>query len=233
MNFFFSNKLFLDALFHKGLNRNSFAELAKIPKMTVYGWNDVDNIKKREHIEAIERILGVKYEDLCVPENEPQLESNAVRLNELNPANEGTVQDHNLMWPVIGTSRGGPWISAIDDSEYPGVASEWVQAPKHVKDDNGYALRVIGDSMGPKLPEDARILVAPNLQTENGDIAVVIVANRLGDGRECCVKQVYFEGDNVRLHSLNKAYADIIVESKYVVAIHRVVQAWINMKVEF
>ena len=54
-----------------------------------------------------------------------------------------------------------------------------------------------------------------------------------GDGRECCVKQIYFEGDNVRLHSLNKAYADIIVERKYVVAIHRVVQAWINMKVEF
>ena len=229
----FSFKLFQRLLLEKELKISEFARLANIPRPTVYSWKDVDEIKNPMAINAIERILGVKYEDLCVAENEPQLESNAVRLNELNPANEGTVQDHNLMWPVIGTSRGGPWISAIDDSEYPGVASEWVQAPKHVKDDNGYALRVIGDSMEPKLPEDARILVAPNLQPENGDIAVVIVANRLGDGRECCVKQVYFEGDNVRLHSLNKAYADIIIERKHVVAIHRVVQAWITVKEEF
>ena len=229
----FKHELFLDALFRKGFNTNTFAIASKISPGTISTWRNVKNIKKIEHRKTIERILGVKYEDLCVPENEPQLETNAVRLNELNRANEGTVQDHNKMWPVIGTSRGGPWISAIDDSEYPGVASEWVQAPKHVKDDNGYALKVIGDSMEPKLPEDARILVAPNLQPDNGDIAVVIVANRLGDGRECCVKQIYFEGDNVRLHSFNDSYADIIVERKYVVAIHRVIQAWITIKEEF
>lgn len=216
----FSNDLFLDALFRNHLNRNSFAELAKIPKMTVYGWDDVDHIKKREHIEAIERILGVKYEDLCVP-----VEENLTNTRLPEPEEDKENHDHKAEWPVVGTSAAGPQLSAVELSDYPGVADRWEAMPAGIKcpDPNGFALVIVGDSMTPRLPDGCIVFVAPNIQPVNGQVALVIIEGRAG-GRESCVKVIYDEGDNLRLHSYNEdKYPDKIIPKKYIIATYKVV----------
>ena len=223
MKKFFSPELFKDALFRNNLNRNSFAELAKIPKMTVYGWNDVDNVKKREHREAIERILGVKYEDLCVTEGEdiPTGITNTQDIESLHY--ESSVHDHRREWPVIGSSRGGPWLETIE-SGYPGISDEWVEAPHGVTDENGYALRMLGDSMIPEFPEDSIVYVSPHGEVLNGQFAVVIIESRLDDRRESCVKQVFLHPDHITLHSLNPKYPDMDIPRANVIAMHKIIE---------
>ena len=218
----FSNDLFLDALFRNHLNRNSFAELAKIPKMTVYGWDDVDHIKKREHIEAIERILHVKYEDLCVPDEEI-LSPRDLNTRPLEPEPIKKTHDHKAEWPIIGNSRGGEWLETIENG-YPGISEEWTAAPHGVIDENGYALRMLGDSMIPEFPEGSVILVSPNGEVLNGSFAVVIIESRLDDRRESCVKKVSIGKDVVTLHSLNPKYPDLTIPRSQVIAIHKIVE---------
>jgi len=230
----FSNDLFLDALFRNHLNRNSFAELAKIPKMTVYGWDDVDHIKKREHIEAIERILHVKYEDLCVPDEEI-LSPRDLNTRPLEPQRNNGIHDHKIEWPVVGTSAAGPQLSAVELSEYPGVADRWEALPEGIKcpDPNGFALVIVGDSMTPKLPDGAIVFVAPGIQPQNGEVALVIIEGRAG-GRESCVKVIYDEGDKLRLHSYNEdKYPDKRIPKKYILNTYKVIAAKYQVTLEF
>ncbi len=244
----FSNDLFLDALFRNHLNRNSFAELAKIPKMTVYGWDDVDHIKKREHIEAIERILGVKYEDLCVPASDIKVYAAQERLRRhielrkkeglanVEPVTlsgyESEEYDHDKHWPIIGSTRGGAWIENIE-SGYAGIGEGLADAPDK-KDPNGYALRVLGDSMAPKFAEGGIVLVSPNSEFISGQFAVVIIESRLGESRESCVKQVFKHKDHITLRSLNPKYKDIDIPTQEVIAIHKVIEYryWMSEKFE-
>lgn len=201
----FSPELFKNALSRNNLNRNSFAKLAKIPRMTVYSWDDVDEIKKFEHREAIEKYLHVKYDDLCVAEGE--LTTNVHPVENTTHSEE---YDHDKEWPVIGSTRGGPWLETIEESEYPGISEERVDAPPGVKDENGFALTVEGDSMEPDFPAGCRILVSPNTQPQPGQFAVVIAKTPMGN-RESCFKKIYFDGSShtVTLRSLNPAYPDI------------------------
>lgn len=226
-------KLFKQVLKANGLNIRQFALKSGINQSTVYNWNNVENVKNEEAKEAVERVLGIPYDDLCVPADLPQIQSNTVPMSSLHYAGEDKPLNHDKEWPVIGTTRGGEWIEAIEDSEYPGVCSSTIKAPDHIKDANGYALKVIGDSMIPKFPEGSTVLVSPNTQVQDGDYVVAIVENRLGDGRECCLKQIHLQDDAITLHSLNSKYKDIVVEKRFVIAIHRVVQAWITVKEEF
>jgi hypothetical protein len=65
----FSWNLFTDAIDSNRLNTNTFHIVSKISPGTISAWKNVKSIKKIEHRQAIERILGVKYDDLCVDEN--------------------------------------------------------------------------------------------------------------------------------------------------------------------
>lgn len=219
----FSYDLFLKVLFDNKLKASDFIEMSKIPQATVYAWKNVKNIKNPIYIAAIERILGVKYEDLCVPSDETvDGKTNVKRLDEIHC--EPQEYDHEKEWPIVGKTHGGPWVETIEVSEYPGDAEERVQAPEGVKDPNGFALQVEGDSMAPEFPAGCRILVSPNTQPQPGQYAVVIAKTPMGN-RESCFKKV-FPGktpDTIILRSLNPAYQDIVIPKSDIIRILPVV----------
>lgn len=230
----FSPELFKKALSRNNLNRNSFAELTKIPKMTVYGWDDVIEVKKREHREAIEKYLHVKYEDLCVPAAGIPPEG-ITNVKPIEPVSDNGIHDHKIEWPVVGTSAAGPQLSTVELSEYPGVADRWESLPEGIKcpDPNGFALVIVGDSMTPKLPDGAIVFVAPGVQPQNGEVALVIIEGRAG-GRESCVKVIYDEGDKLRLHSYNEdKYPDKRIPKKYILNTYKVIAAKYQVTLEF
>lgn len=71
------------------------------------------------------------------------------------------------------------------------------------KDPNKYALIVDGDSMEPEARAGDRIVVAPNLEAENGDLVVA----RLKETGKVLFKLYHRTGkDGVRLSSYNPAY---------------------------
>ena len=208
----FVHKLFLNALKAKGLNTNTFAIKSGISSGTIGSWKNVKHLTKPENIEKIEQILDVKYDDLCMPAELVELE----RQKNVSIIERfiGKVKEYNHAseWPLIGHTRGGPWLETIEESEYPGVSEDRVQAPEGVNDPNGFALEVNGDSMEPIFPDGCKILVSPNTQPAPGQYAVVIANTRLGN-RESCFKQIFFDEkrEKITLHSLNPKYPDIVI----------------------
>ncbi len=223
-------ELFKKALRANKLNIRKFALKAGISQSTVYNWENVKNVKDDESIEAIERILKVKYSDLCVGKDE-----SLTNVKPIEPVSDNGIHDHKIEWPVVGTSAAGPQLSAIPVSEYPGVADDWERLPEGIKcpDPNGFALVIVGDSMTPKLPDGAIVFVAPGIQPQNGEVALVIIEGRAG-GRESCVKVIYDEGDKLRLHSYNEdKYPDKRIPKKYILNTYKVIAAKYQVTLEF
>lgn len=209
---FFCFELFEKALLNKGLNERTFALQIGVSPATVNNWKHVKNIKKIQFREAIERILDVKYEDLCLNESGEPIPMYGIEQH-----------DHKKEWPLIGNSRGGEFLDVIENSEYTDYAESWEALPEGCKsiDANGFAIKLVGDSMEPKLPSGSILFISPNTQAQNGDIALVIIEGRLG--RESCVKVIYNEENQIKLHSFNSQYADKFINKKYVIAIYKVI----------
>lgn len=225
MNKIFSYDLFRKALSCKGFNTNSFSDKTKIPLGTIGCWKNVKSIKTIKYIEAIEKYLEVKYDDLCMPES-PQdspAPQKKIKSTDLRPS-----ETHKTsMWPIIGRAAGGPWVQALETSEYTTYADSYMPVSATYEDPNGYALTVVGESMAPVLPDGTEIADAPNRPARNGDIAVIFVLSEVSDQPEVCVKRFYYSGQNnesVRLVSYNPAFSEIVLPASKILKTHRVVE---------
>ena len=140
--------------------------------------------------------------------------------------------------PVIVLGRAGPEGAnpyqlrpiPVDYNQRPKVGDYWrgdgdetLTRPEDVKDITAYAVLVEGDSMLPMLKPGHRVIASPIKQVVNGDAAVV----RTRDN-QTMIKIVYFEGDFVRLASLNPAYEDLTLPMSDIDFCHAVV--WAKIK---
>jgi repressor LexA len=111
--------------------------------------------------------------------------------------------------PVLGRIAAGPMVLAVNE------ASEWVEPGQMLKVQPGdFFLPVDGDSMIEDgiLPGD-RVLIRPNIQVGNGEIAAV-AQEELGSGDYLAtLKRVYHEPGHktVRLKASNAKYEDLVV----------------------
>ena len=230
---FFNYELFNKALKAKKLNANKFAKKINVGYWVVYGWKYFDFLEPI-YQKKIEEVLKIKYETVC--SDKPQAAIyNAIRKEKLAKykqvaeekkaklANVKLVETnlHAVKWTVLGDTRGGAWLEATQNQPYDGLPLDTVDAPENVYDTEGFALKLIGDSMEPKLPNGAIIKVSPHTQWVNGDICLVVVKGRLS--LESCVKQVYKEEKHTILHSINPEYPDITIDNEYVDRIQKVV----------
>lgn len=221
----FSWDLFRQALERKGLNTSTFHDATKISPGTISAWKTVKSIKKIEHRKALEDVLEVKYDDLCVPsvKDSPESISTVIVSKDLRLSD----QHKTKLWPIIGRAAGGPWIEALETSEFTTYAESYMSVSSKYEDKNGYALTVVGNSMEPVLPEGTEIAVSPNRPARNGDVAVVFVQSDISDQAEVCVKRFYFNGannDKVRLVSYNSDYPEIVLPATKILKTHRVVE---------
>jgi SOS-response transcriptional repressor LexA len=111
---------------------------------------------------------------------------------------EAAVPVHRDVAPVVS------WASAGRGGDYFDVASYLDEVVEtDCKDPNKYALIVDGDSMEPEARAGDRIVIAPNLEPENGDLVVA----RLRETGKVLFKLYHRTGkDGVRLSSYNPAY---------------------------
>jgi repressor LexA len=104
--------------------------------------------------------------------------------------------------PVLGTIPAGPLEEAVAQTDV--LLDERQLLPVKPGD---FALQVKGDSMvGDGILEGDKVLLRPNVQAENGEIAAVIV----GDDHEATLKRVFFNERHgkVVLRASNPRYAD-------------------------
>ena len=219
---YFNWNLFLRKLDEKQLSQREFAKKSGLNSGTISNLKKTKHIYKKEIIEAIERILGVKYEDLCT--ESPGNITNVV---------PETYPKFNR-WPIVGETSAGPWISAVETSEYAGFSEEYMNVLADILDPNGFAINVAGDSMSPVIPEGSIIAVSPNAEVKNGDIAVIFVKSEISAYQcEVCVKLFHWRGAESQeavLTSYNPAYKEIILPRSSIVKLHKVVQYTVHLR---
>lgn len=121
--------------------------------------------------------------------------------------------------PVINKVAAG-YPSDFNDLDYPaGIADDYIRCPDF-HDPNGFAVRVVGDSMEPRFREGDIVLFSPVADVQSGDDCFV----RFLMPHETTFKRVFFEPDNkVRLQPRNEKYSPIIVDGKRINGLYRAI----------
>jgi SOS-response transcriptional repressor LexA len=103
--------------------------------------------------------------------------------------------------PLISWVQAGHWHEP-EDHFRPGEG-EGEPVPSSTKDENAFALRVVGNSMEPEFREGDIIIVSPNTEPVTGDFVVAKV------GGEVTFKQLHIFLNKLVLKPLNEAYEPI------------------------
>lgn len=101
--------------------------------------------------------------------------------------------------PLISLVAAGNWSESVDNFQT-GDAEQWIATTVTVKR-HTYALRVEGDSMEPKFPHGAIIIVEPEDEPRNGSYVIV-----RQNGSDATFKQLVIDGGNTYLKPLNDRY---------------------------
>lgn len=101
--------------------------------------------------------------------------------------------------PLISYVAAGLWQEAVDNFA-PGDADEWVETTIPISR-HTYALRVEGDSMEPRFPSGAIIIVEPETEPKNGSF---VIARQ--NGTEATFKQLILDGGVWFLKPVNPRY---------------------------
>lgn len=102
--------------------------------------------------------------------------------------------------PLISWTTAGRW-NEVHDPLPPGEGDEWVSTTATVGP-NSFALRVVGDSMEPKIPDGSIVIIDPAAPYSHGKI---VLAKRTND-QEATLKQLWYDGAMPRLRPLNTRY---------------------------
>lgn len=101
--------------------------------------------------------------------------------------------------PLISLVAAGNWSESVDNF-HPGDADIWIATTIQVKQ-HTYAVRVSGDSMEPKFPDGAIIIVEPDEVARNGSYVIV-----RQNGSDATFKQLVIDGGQKYLKPLNDRY---------------------------
>lgn len=118
--------------------------------------------------------------------------------------------------PVVGKAMLGPdgYFEALD---YPtGHGDGYIDMVS--SDDNAYGLKVVGNSMHPRIKNGEYVLIEPNHPYQTGDEVLV----KTIDGRAMVKEFIYLRDGQYRLDSISDGYPPIFIDETQVERIHYV-----------
>lgn len=168
---------------------DTFSELSQPEILIIY--NQLNDKRK-------EITLNFTKEQLKQQQEEANIVQGNFSINE--DSNIYKLEQHKIKHEWRGPVSAGTGEFLFEEQ------SEYVEIDENeVPDRSDFCLTVNGNSMEPIFKDGSYIFVEEKEEIPSGTIGVVIV-----DG-EAFVKRVWFEGNQARLESFNKAYKDIIV----------------------
>lgn len=110
------------------------------------------------------------------------------------------------MLPVFGSISAGTPREALTQSDVMHETPERL----YLEHERAFWLTVSGNSMNRLFPDGSLVLIDPDAEVRNGDVAVVFV-----NGDDATLKRIYHEGDSVRLHpeSYDPEYRDRVIDA--------------------
>lgn len=194
-----------------GLRPTDVSEKTKVSKATVSFWLAGTNGAKGKNLLLLAEALKCSPEWLETGKGfQPGVDANVS--GDSVPFKEGVV-------PVVGMAKLGVngYFEAIDYPVGHGDGHVLISS----SDPSAYALKVVGDSMEPRIRSGEFVLVEPNKSYVSGD--EVLVQFDDGGGQQSMIKVFMHERDGyVRLLSVNDAHQPITLDMDNVLKIHPV-----------
>lgn len=175
----------------KGWNQQELAEKIGTTQQVISRYESGDRDPKASVIAAMSSALGVTVSYLLGMDEDP----NVIQMRR-SPS-------HPM--PVVGRiAAGTPREAIYQTDETHSVPDDLWQAHS-----GGFWLIVSGNSMNRLFAEGTLVLIDPDEEVRNGDVAVVFV-----NGDDATLKRVYFDGETVRLHpeSYDPEYIDRVID---------------------
>lgn len=148
-------------------------------------------IQRTTAIPALARALRCNPHWLDTGNGEPQWDNTSNTID--GPAIRGRV-------PLISWVQAGSWGEIVDNL-HPGDAEEWIPTTARVGK-AAFALKIVGDSMAPKVPDGSIVIFDPAKNYHHGSL---ILAKRTGD-QVATFKQLWYDGSTPYLKPLNDRY---------------------------
>lgn len=172
-----------------GMTLQEVGDAMGVKQQSVSGWED-GSVPRPYRWERLARVLRTSVAELFYgkPSSETPNSRNAQIL---------TV-DFRGRVPLIGWAQTGNWLEE-HSRFHPGDAEKWL----HVTVETGqmaFALRVIGDSMEPKVPAGSVVVIDPDKALAHG----AIVLAKLDD--TYILRQYWLDGQTPYLRPLNDRY---------------------------
>lgn len=148
------------------------------------------------------------------------LEATGVGFSEFAALTESTKRPPTRGVPLLGFAQAGS-DGFFDDAGFP-AGQGWDEiAFPGLQEDGVYALEISGDSMSPVFRDGDRILVSPSIEPRRGDRVVV----KTNAGEVMAKELSRVTARTIELSSLNRDYADRVLERGDVAWIARILWA--------
>ena len=167
-----------------GLSQAELGKMAGVPQSTI---GQIENGRNKSSTKILElaNALQTTVEYLV----------NGVKTKAQGISNISATNFRTNRVPVISWVQAGNWR---DIEHYDSDDMEYVQTVKFIED--GFALRVHGDSMQPEFADGDIIVVAPHAQPENGSYVVVVQDDK------ATFKKLVYDGAKPYFKPLNPQY---------------------------
>lgn len=126
--------------------------------------------------------------------------------------------------PILNKAGAGYPAEFTDLGYPPSTTDEFISVPPGLDDPSAFAVRVVGDSMGPRYKEGDIVIFSPRADITSGDDCYVRFAagSKAGDG--ATFKRVYFDdAETIRLQPLNDRFAPTSATGEEIDSMYRAI----------
>lgn len=185
----FSNNLnkFMDI---KGITVSELSERTGIAYSTVNDWKNGKKMARGGNLQKLSDFFGINISDLTSDEHD------------LREINNLTDIGETIKIPIIGQIACGDPITADEN-----IIGYLEEPASTLSSGDLFALKTVGNSMTPTIPEGSNVIIREQPDVEDGEIAAVLV----NSDEEATLKRVKRQGDVVMLLADNPAYPPYIV----------------------
>lgn len=186
------------ARLHRGLTQQGLADRVGVSREAVRQWENDKVEPANRRLQIIAQKLDVKKAYLVGDEQ--------YKSRQLENENELSHQPLTGCVPLISWVQAGKWSEVVDNL-HPGEAEDWIPTSKNVGK-NAFALRVMGDSMEPRFPAGAIVVVDPDKEAVSGSLVVAKM------GESATFKRLLKDAGRIWLRPENQQYPAMEVDKE-------------------
>ncbi len=176
-----------DLRIKRGITQRELAEMCGVHQTAVSQWEKGRTLPDKDSLIKLSDIFGVSLDTL---------------MKKNSPVSKNSI-------PVLGYVRAGCPAEAIENIiDYEDISPEMAAKGEH------FGLKIVGDSMSPRICQDDVVIVRKQNYIESGEIGVVLINNL-----DATVKKVIKNGTGLTLIPFNPEYEPLFFSAEEIVTL--------------